>query len=108
LPAPDNSRPALDRVYVAPRNPIEEELTVMWSEILGVEGVGVEDNFFVLGGHSLLATQAISRIREAFHIELPLRSIFEAPTVAGLSQLIVENIAEQLGTTDFENLLSTP
>jgi FkbM family methyltransferase len=108
LPAPDSSRPEMDRVYVAPRNPVEEELAAMWSEILGVEGIGVDDNFFVLGGHSLLATQAISRIREAFSIELPLRSIFEAPTVAGLSQLIVENIAEQLDTTDLENLLSSP
>ena len=107
LPAPDNSRPDMNRVYVAPRNPIEEELVAMWSEILGVEGIGVEDNFFLLGGHSLLATQAISRIREAFHIQLPLRSIFEAPTIAGIGEMILENIAEQLGTSDLENLLAT-
>ena len=107
LPAPNNSRFDANRVYVAPRNPVEEELAAMWSEILGVEGIGVEDNFFMMGGHSLLATQAISRIREAFHVQLPLRSIFETPTVAGLGEKIVENIAEQLGTTEFENLVTS-
>jgi amino acid adenylation domain-containing protein/FkbM family methyltransferase len=107
LPAPSGSRFAANRVYVAPRNPVEEELAAMWSEILGIEGIGVEDNFFLMGGHSLLATQAISRIREAFHVQLPLRSIFETPTVAGLAEKIVENIAEQLGTTDFENLVTS-
>jgi amino acid adenylation domain-containing protein/FkbM family methyltransferase len=107
LPPPNNTRFDANRVYVAPRNPVEEELAAMWSEILGVEGIGVEDNFFLLGGHSLLATQAISRIREAFHVQLPLRSIFETPTVAGLGEKIVENIAEQLGTTDFEDLVTS-
>jgi amino acid adenylation domain-containing protein/FkbM family methyltransferase len=106
LPAPDQSRPELNRVYVAPRNPVEEELASMWSEILGVDSVGVEDNFFMLGGHSLLATQTISRVREAFHVELPLRSIFEAPTVAGLGEIILENLAEQLGDDGLEDLLA--
>ena len=106
LPAPDNSRPDMNRVYVAPRNPVEEELVTIWYELLGVEGIGVEDDFFILGGHSLLATQATSRIREAFHIQLPLRSIFEAPTIAGISEMILENIAEQLGTSDLETLLT--
>jgi acyl carrier protein len=107
LPAPSSSRFDANRIYIAPRNPVEEELAEMWSEILGVEGIGVEDNFFLMGGHSLLATQAISRIREAFHVQLPLRSIFETPTVAGLGEKIVENIAEQLGTTDFEDLVTS-
>jgi acyl carrier protein len=106
LPPPDQLRPDTDRVYVAPRNPVEEELAAIWSEILVIEGIGVDDNFFMLGGHSLLATQAISRIREAFHVEVPLRSIFEAPTVAGLSEIILESFAEQLGTTELEDLLA--
>jgi acyl carrier protein len=88
LPAPDRSRPELERVYVAPRNETEETLAQMCAELLGVERVGVYDSFFDLGGHSLLATQLISRLREAFHVELPLRALFENPTVAGLAEAV--------------------
>ncbi len=88
LPVPDKSRPELEQVYVAPRNEREQKLAEMCAELLGVERVGVYDNFFDLGGHSLLATQFISRLREAFRIELPLRILFESPTVAGLAEAI--------------------
>ena len=67
------------------RTPVEEMVAGIWSEALGVERVGVEDNFFELGGHSLLATRIISRIRDAFDVELPLRAMFESPTVEGLA-----------------------
>ena len=84
LPEPDWSERMLEALYVAPRNPQEERMAEIWSELLDVETVGVFDNFFELGGHSLLATRLISRIRASFEVELPVRSLFEAPTVAGL------------------------
>ncbi len=88
LPAPDKTRPELEAVFVAARTPAEERLAAICAEVLGLERVGVHDNFFSLGGHSLLATQVVSRVRQAFEIELPLRSLFETPTVAGLAETI--------------------
>ncbi|GHO57934.1 non-ribosomal peptide synthetase [Ktedonobacter robiniae] len=82
------------RAVVAARTPIEELLVQIWQEVLGISVRSVHDNFVELGGHSLLATQVISRIRSRLQIELPLRAIFEAPTVAGLAQL-VEKITHQ-------------
>ncbi|TFI53960.1 amino acid adenylation domain-containing protein [Mastigocladus laminosus UU774] len=78
--------------FVAPRTPTEEIVADIWGQVLKQEHIGIHDNFFDLGGHSLLATQVISRLREAFKIELPLRSLFESPTVAQL----VENIEKML------------
>jgi len=88
LPAPDQVRPELEEAFVSPRTPVEEEVASVWAQVLGVERVGVHDNFFELGGHSLLASQVISRLQQAFQVELPLRSLFESPTVAGLSEAI--------------------
>ncbi|HYG64974.1 MAG TPA: condensation domain-containing protein, partial [Thermoanaerobaculia bacterium] len=84
LPAAAEARQGLAG-YVAPRTPVEELLADIWSEVLSVERLGVNDNFFELGGHSLLATRVMSRLRGAFQIELPLRELFEEPTVAGLA-----------------------
>ena len=84
LPAPGGS-PESGRSLVAARNAAEERLLAIWKELLGVERIGVEDDFFALGGHSLLATQAISRVRQAFGVELPLRAFFEAPSVASVA-----------------------
>ncbi|RYZ35479.1 MAG: amino acid adenylation domain-containing protein, partial [Myxococcaceae bacterium] len=85
LPAPDAVRAEQGPTYVAPRTPVEETLAATWRELLGVAQVGIHDDFLELGGHSLLATQAISRIRAALGVELPLRALFEAPTVAALA-----------------------
>lgn len=85
LPAPEALTSELIETFVAPRSPIEQHLANLWAGVLGVERVGVHDNFFGLGGHSLLATQVISRIREEFGVAIPLQQIFETPTVAGLA-----------------------
>jgi amino acid adenylation domain-containing protein len=74
--------------YVAPRTPTEAGLTSIWSEVLKIDRIGIHDNFFKLGGHSLLATQVISRIRDLFRGELPLRYVFEYPTVNALAAKI--------------------
>ena len=102
LPPPDRSRPELDKAFVAPRGPTEEVLAAIWAELLEIERVGIHDNFFDLGGHSLLATQAVSRMREAFQVEIPLRRLFEVPTVAGLAESI--EAARKAG----QNLLTPP
>jgi amino acid adenylation domain-containing protein len=88
LPAPSSARPELVETFAAAGTPTEEVLAGLWTELLGVEQVGIHDNFFDLGGHSLLATQVISRVRELFHVEIALRQLFETPTVAELAQNI--------------------
>mgnify|MGYP006277890017 CR=1 FL=1 len=90
LPMPDLSRPELHVEYVAPRNDTEEKLVEICKDLLRIDKVGVNDNFFDLGGHSLLATQFMSRMRDQFSVELPLRVLFEKPTVAGLAEAVEE------------------
>jgi amino acid adenylation domain-containing protein len=87
LPVPDQARPG-QGPFVAPRTPTEEVLAGIWAEVLGLEQLGIHDDFFELGGHSLLATQVISRLRASFLVELPLRCLFETPTVAGLARSV--------------------
>lgn len=84
LPAPEYQRQETHK-YTAPRTPDEDMIAAICGEVLKIDRVGVEDNFFELGGHSLLATQVISRIRQAFNIDLPVRTLFESPTVASLA-----------------------
>ncbi len=90
LPAPDASHLEVAE-FVPPEGPIEEMLAEVWQDILSVDRVGLYDNFFNLGGHSLLATRMVSRLRQEYEIDLSLRTLFEAPTIAELTPLI-ENI----------------
>jgi amino acid adenylation domain-containing protein/thioester reductase-like protein len=92
LPAPSARRTG--KGYVAPRTAVELELARIWSEVLKVDRVGVEDSFFELGGHSLMATQLWSRVREAFRVDLPLVRLFEKPTITGLAELLVVDSVE--------------
>jgi amino acid adenylation domain-containing protein/thioester reductase-like protein len=85
LPPPTNDRSGTGEGYVAPRNSVEETLVRIWEEVMKIDRVGVRDHFLDLGGHSLLAIQIISRIRAAYGVDLPLRCLFEAPTVEGLA-----------------------
>jgi amino acid adenylation domain-containing protein len=101
LPLPDRHRDGLEQAYVAPRSPTEEILAGIWAEVLKIEQVGIHANFFDLGGHSLLATQVMSRLRKALRVDLPLRALFEAPTIAGLALRIKHS---ELGNDEFEEL----
>jgi surfactin family lipopeptide synthetase C len=93
LPIPDVSQMEPRKPYVAPRTPIEEEMASIWEELLKQKHVGIYDNFFEQGGHSLLLTQLASRIRKVFGIEIPLRVIFDAPTIVEITKAIVERQA---------------
>jgi amino acid adenylation domain-containing protein/non-ribosomal peptide synthase protein (TIGR01720 family) len=93
LPAPDWSRIEPDERTVAPRTAAEATLVEIWCDVLGLAQIGVEDDFFERGGHSLLATQLVSRIRDVFKADLPLRAVFECPTVAGLAARIERGAA---------------
>jgi amino acid adenylation domain-containing protein len=88
LPSPDRRTPELDAIFEAPRTPVEKALAEIWAEVLKLERVGIRDDFFELGGHSLLATQVISRVRRALQVDLPMRSLFEGPTVAELAEKV--------------------
>ena len=87
LPAPEHTRAGLEDL-VTPRTPVEEAIAEIWIALLKLERVGIHDNFFALGGHSLLAAQLVARLRVAFGLDLPLRALFETPTVAGLAERI--------------------
>jgi len=105
--APANyERPPLSNDFVAPRNDVEYGVAAIWQELFGLQQVGVYDSFFDLGGHSLLATQLMSRLHAAFEIDLPLSTIFEAPTVAALAERIVKKQAEQVDIEALEQMLA--
>ncbi|MFK7897288.1 MAG: SDR family NAD(P)-dependent oxidoreductase [Myxococcota bacterium] len=87
-------RPDLDSEYVEPRDEIEKTLVALWEELLGVEGLGIQDSFFDLGGHSLIAVRFFSKIKKTYHVDFPISVLFEAPTIEGCAELIREEIGE--------------
>ncbi|MEL6813704.1 MAG: amino acid adenylation domain-containing protein [Cyanobacteria bacterium J06598_3] len=106
LPVPDQADLRQDQEYVAPRTETEAELVQIVQDVLGLEKVGVEDNFFEIGGHSLLATQVIVRVQDYFHIDIALRSVFERPTIAVLAQQIEQQQLGQVDANEMDQLLS--
>ncbi len=95
LPIPKSVSREFDRAYVAPRTSVEEALAAIWSEVLDVERVGADDNFFDLGGHSLLATQLVSRVRDRFKVEVPLQMLFRAPSLAEFATSLLQRAANR-------------
>jgi amino acid adenylation domain-containing protein len=90
LPAPDRTGLISKEDFVSPGTPTEEIIAGIWAEVLGLNQVGIHDNFFELGGHSLLATQVMSRLRKVFEVEIPLRTLFESPTVEKLTFALLQ------------------
>ncbi len=88
LPAPEQQHRVSHSTFVAPRTPLEQTIAAIWSDLLGVEQIGIYDNFFDLGGHSLLVTQFVSRLPDVLGIKLPIRSLFDTPTIASLAEII--------------------
>ncbi|WP_199192544.1 amino acid adenylation domain-containing protein [Chlorogloea sp. CCALA 695] len=101
LPEPNYSRPILLEAFVAPRTSIENQLAAIWTQVLGIEPIGINDNFFELGGHSLLTVGMLFQVKEIFHVDLPLLSLFQAPTIAGLAQEIAQFLHLEDTTTRY-------
>jgi amino acid adenylation domain-containing protein len=96
-----------ERQFAAPRTPVEETLAEIWREVLGLEKVGIHDDFFDLGGHSLLATQVVSRLRRsAFPVELPLRQLFDSPTIAALGEFVAQSLVDQQQGEELSQIIS--
>ncbi len=103
---PSHPRPNIKTPFVAPSNELEQTIADIWQIVLGIDKVGVNDNFIALGGHSLLAIQVISRMREAFQMDLPMDVIFKAPTVAELADTVVRTLTEQTDQDTLAQLLA--
>ncbi|MFP2932906.1 non-ribosomal peptide synthetase, partial [Pyxidicoccus sp. 3LG] len=97
--------PVVQRTYVAPRDDLEQQVADLWAEVLRVERVGIHDSFFELGGHSLLATELLMRVRSTFQVKLPVRGLFEQPTVEGMTLLLLEALSEGMDGAELEQLV---
>jgi len=106
LPDPGSARPVLETAYVPPRTPVEKEVARIWAEVLSLDRVGVHDDFFELGGHSLAATRVVSHVINAYQLELPLQSLFQAPTVGEMAAVILQHQTKKLGERELDRILS--
>ncbi|RPI03271.1 MAG: acyl-CoA synthetase, partial [Zetaproteobacteria bacterium] len=106
LPPPDGTRPALDTLYAAPRNPVEEWLSKTWAEVLRLDRVGRDDTFLDLGGDSLLATMLVSRVLAQFQVRLAPRTLLDTPTVAAMAEVIVGSLTGGMGTATLDQALA--
>jgi acyl carrier protein len=105
LSKPDDGRPMLGTLYIAPRNEIEERLVQVWQNVLDVRPIGIDDNFFDLGGHSLAASRVISRVIQTFQMELPVKALFDAPTVAEMAAIITQNQTMRASDAELAQML---
>ena len=106
LPRPDRTQPHRETAFVAARTPLEEDLVNIWRELLGIEQIGIHDKFFELGGHSLLLTRLASRIHRTFGVEVPLRVLFNTPTVVDMTTAIAARQVEHEDQTEAHHLLA--
>jgi acyl-CoA synthetase (AMP-forming)/AMP-acid ligase II len=104
LPIPDRSQFHENSELVPPQTPLQEQLAIIWAELLRLPQVGIHHNFFELGGHSLLATRLIARLQTIFQVELPLHRFFETPTIVGIAQAIEQIQSERIEQTESEEL----
>lgn len=104
FPAPESGRPELATEYVAPQNKEESRLVSIWSKVLRIDTIGINDNFFDLGGDSLKVAQVATRIRDAFNVDIPLRLIFEGPTISDLVQAIAKSDTESFSDLPFRKV----
>jgi tyrocidine synthetase-3 len=106
LPPPRRARPAMEQPYTAPANEIEADLVAIWEEVLGVHPIGVHDAFPDLGGHSIAAMQVLSRSIQKFAVDIPLKTIFDAPTITAFAQRILALRAAKTDVWHFDEALA--
>jgi acyl carrier protein len=106
LAAPGGARPATGSAYVSPRTPLEEQLVQIWCELLGLDRVGVDDNFMDLGGDSLLAARVAAHASAAFGIDLPPNALFDTPTVAAVASVVAQHMAASLPPETLAQMLA--